>query len=518
VSGEYFSVLAKVARLDQLTDGARLEAARRAESEHIVSESLYSLSELPGAERAHALSRDVVRQLRSSTGRDTWPAELAELRRQARVCRLGQLGSALDELSRRLEALQTRLGWLLHGTSPAELASLDPVADSDRIHQHLLATFRAESRLAETLAINRVATSESLLLFLRSTRESERNPVTRFLDTYALFANFFEWGEQSQRGSAAVRRINQIHGRYYLPNEGMKYVLLNTAFTWLDGIERIGHRPLGEREREGFFNAYVRLGRAMHIAGLTHDYTQMYAWFRGVNRENARHTRLKTETFELFVGNSFGSVAIERELMLSMARAAMDDDYRAALGYAAPSASELNGLRLAVKRLAAQREACPQVPWLRSLESTPGSAAPSPPEQLGVSARSASLPQARLGAANGGYPEGQTPVQAGRAGVAVDLPLYDWAEIRGHTSELSTWIVIDGEVYDVSGWISEHPGGSDVLRAWAGRDASLAFHTAPHGALTQVLRLNYRIGRVREAPVESAGRASYGATTGATES
>jgi predicted heme/steroid binding protein len=496
---KYFSVLARLAPLDQLTDTARLGAARLEEIEHIVSELLRSLPDWPESERAHPVCRDVVRQLRSSAARDAWPGELGELRQACRASRLGQLGLALDALLGRLGELDARLGWLLRGTSASELAALDPVADSDRIHQHLLTTFRVESRLVETLAINRVATSQSLLLFLRSTRESEQNPVTRFFDTYALFANFFEWGEQSRRGSAAVRRINQIHGRYYLPNEGMKYVLLNTAFTWLDGIERIGHRPLVQLEREGFFNAYVRLGRAMHIAGLSQDYTQMYAWFRGINRENARPTPKKTETFELFVGNSFGSDALERELMLSMARAAMDDDYRAALGYAAPSASELGALRAAIQRMVAERETSQHVPWLRSLTPTRGSLEPSPPERLGVSARSASLPQARRGAANAGYPEEQLPVQASGDAVAMHLPLYDWAEIRRHATELSTWIVIDGDVYDVSGWISEHPGGADVLCAWAGRDASRAFHAAPHGALTHVLRLNYRIGRVADA-------------------
>jgi hypothetical protein len=154
--------------------------------------------------------------------------------------------------------------------------------------------------------------------------------------------------------------------------------------------------------------------------------------------------------------------------------------------------------------MAALRSTRPHVAWLRSLEPRRGSPEPSPPERLGVSARSASLPQARPGAANAGYPEGQMPVQASRAALGMALPIYDWAEIRRHASELSTWIVIDGEVFDVSGWISEHPGGADVLRAWAGRDASLAFHAAPHGALTHVLRLNYRIGRVAD-PEPNAG-------------
>jgi cytochrome b involved in lipid metabolism len=441
VSSDFFSVLAKAARFDAVTSSAPLAAVVAEERDHILSHGL----------------------------------------------------AGLDEL-------ESRAAWLEHGTSPAQLQALDPVEDSDRIYQHLLGSFRAESRLAETLAINRVATWESLLLFLRSTREAEHNSVERFFDTYALFANFFEWGEHSRRGSAAVRRINQIHGRYYLPNAGMKYVLLNTAFTWLDVIDRIGHCPVSRLEREGFFHAHVRLGRAMHVQGLSHNYAEMYAWFEQINADNARYTRLKAETFELFVGNSFGPAGAERDVMLRAVRVAMDETYRAALGYAAPEAEELEALRAAARRLAAELHARPFAPRLRSLERTGRRAELSGPEQLGVSARSSALPVVRPAAANAGYPEQQRPLGAATEAAPMQLPVYDWAEIRRHASASSTWLVIDGEVYDVSGWLEQHPGGADLLRAWAGKDASAAFHAAGHAALTLVLRLNYRIGRVREAP------------------
>jgi len=371
--------------------------------------------------------------------------------------------------------LEQRLAWLERGTSEQELAGLDPVRDSDRIYYHLLCTFRAESRLVETLAINRVATWESLALFLRSTGEAEHSPLPRFFDTYALFANFFEWGEHSQRGSAAVRRINQIHGRYHLPADGMKYVLLNTAFTWLDGIDRIGHRPLSELEREGFFQAHLRLGRAMRIDGLSADRSQMYAWFRAINASNAFHTPFKTDTFETFVGNSFGAALRERDVLIDAARVAMDEQYRAALGYAAPGIELTRAVRAAVVTVAAQVRALPAPRWVRSLEATPFRPAGSRPEELGVSARSPRLPP------------------AGEA-----LPVYGWDEIRRHRSLASLWLVIDGDVYDVSAFAAQHPGGAQRLHEWAGRDASHAFGAAAHSAATRVLRLNYRIGRVLE--------------------
>ncbi len=450
------SALAKAARLGQVTPAERLQAAVGQETEHIAAETLRLLGQLPPSERASAAQAGL----------------------------------------RQLAELNARAEWLERGTEMAELERLHPVRDSDRIYHHLASTFRAESRVVETLAINRVATWESLGLFLRSTGEAEHNPVGRFFDTYALFANFFEWGERSQRGSAAVARMNQIHGRYYIPNDGMKYVLLNTAFTWLDGIDRIGHRPISQLERTGFFSAHVRLGQAMHIQDLSFDYAEMYAWFRDINQSNAVHTPRKTDTFETFVSNSFGPATPERDVMLTAARVAMDDHYRAALGYASPSANEVESVRAALAILAERANARPRTMFLRSLERTPLRGDSSRPEELGVSERSARLPRVDASAPNGGYPEGQAPVHG--AGVtAMDLPVYDWAEVKRHATELSTWLVIDGEVYDVSGWLTRHPGGAELLREWAGKDASAAFHAAPHGALTQVLRLNYRIGRVR---------------------
>lgn len=492
------SALAEVARLEVTTPRQRVESAAAAEAEYLAGEVRGAVGRIPHEERSSTVFGALAARLELHPRRGVEVAELEDLVALAAAEGAQRLELALGDALARLRQLEARVEWLLSGTTSLELEALDPERDSDRIYHHLLSSFRAESRVVETLAINRVSTWPSLALFLRSTRESERNPVGRFFDTYTLFANFFEWGEHSQRGSEAVRRINQIHGRYYLPNEGMKYVLLNTAFTWLDGIDRIGHRPLSERERQGFFHAHVRLGRAMHIQDLSHDYAEMYAWFAQINRDNAFHTALKTETFETFVGNSFGAAAPERTPLLLAARVAMDEHYRAALGYAAPSAGETASVKEALSALASADTSTGRAAWLRSLERTPLRPVPSPPGELGVSERSAALPELDPAAPNAGYPERQLPLRGARDAEQVELPTYDWAEISRHATSSSTWLVIDEDVYDVSGWLEQHPGGAERLRQWAGRDATRAFEEAGHGPLTRVLRLNYRIGRVAE--------------------
>jgi cytochrome b involved in lipid metabolism len=425
--------------------------------------------------------------------------ELDFLRRRAESLGLPALAKAIGGALANIDELHARADWLVRGTSPEQLAALDPRRDSDRIYHHLLRSFRAEARVVETLAINRVATWESLALFLRTTREAERNPIGRFFDTYALFANYFEWGERSERGARTVERINQIHGRYFLPNEGMKYVLLNTAFTWLDGIDRIGHRALSPVEREGFFQAHVRLGTAMNIRELSADSAEMYAWFREVNARNAIHTPFKTRTFELFVKNSFGSAAAELEVMLVAAQVAMDEHYRAALGYPEPGAREKRAVRAALAALAQRAESRPGAIYLRSLGRTPNRVESGHPSELGVSERSRWLPRVGAGE-NAGFPAAQVPLPSALEAPEMRLPSYGWDEIRRHATAESLWLVIDGCVYDVTCFIREHPGGAERLLEWAGQDASAAFAAAAHGPLTQVLRLNYRIGRVVGAP------------------
>jgi len=495
VQSSFTAALSKAARLEQSTPFERLKDVLGEEAEFVASRLLDGVQRLSAEERSSELFRELVERLMLRSKNGVHVAELDFLRRRAESLGLPELASAIDGALRRLEELTARADWLVRGTSPEQLATLDPSADSDRIYHHLLRAFRAEARVVETLAINRVATWEALALFLRSTREAERNPVGRFFDTYALFANYFEWGEASERGIRAVERMNQIHGRYYLPNEGMKYVLLNTAFTWLDGVDRIGHRALAPIEREGFFQAHIRLGRAMHVAELSDDQAEMYAWFREVNQRNAFHTPLKTQTFELFVKNSFGSAAAEHDVMLTAARVGMDEHYRAALGYSEPSARERRTVRAAVASIAERAEARPGSIFMRSLNRTPNRVESGHPSELGVSERSRFMPRAN-GTPNGGFPEAQRPLQQASQALPVRLPAYSWDEIRRHAGGDSTWIVIDGEVYDVTGWLSEHPGGAARLLEWAGQDASDAFRAAKHGALTQVLRLNYRIGRV----------------------
>jgi cytochrome b involved in lipid metabolism len=48
-------------------------------------------------------------------------------------------------------------------------------------------------------------------------------------------------------------------------------------------------------------------------------------------------------------------------------------------------------------------------------------------------------------------------------------------EISKHNSEGDCWVIIDKEVYDVTNFLADHPGGAKAVLIYAGRDATEEF-------------------------------------------
>lgn len=71
-------------------------------------------------------------------------------------------------------------------------------------------------------------------------------------------------------------------------------------------------------------------------------------------------------------------------------------------------------------------------------------------------------------------------------------------QIAKHNSREDCWIVIRDDVYDVSEFLSEHPGGAEQIAPYCGKDATEAFNTrggeGPHSAAAQSLKQTYLIG------------------------
>lgn len=57
---------------------------------------------------------------------------------------------------------------------------------------------------------------------------------------------------------------------------------------------------------------------------------------------------------------------------------------------------------------------------------------------------------------------------------------YTTAQVAEHNGRTSCWTVVQGEVYDVTGWIARHPGGPARIEGLCGTDGSARF-TDKHG-------------------------------------
>jgi len=52
-----------------------------------------------------------------------------------------------------------------------------------------------------------------------------------------------------------------------------------------------------------------------------------------------------------------------------------------------------------------------------------------------------------------------------------------WDELEKHNTAKDCWIAVRGKVYDVTSWVSRHPGGEDTLVLNGGRDATQIFES-----------------------------------------
>ncbi|XP_045451829.1 cytochrome b5-like isoform X2 [Melitaea cinxia] len=53
-------------------------------------------------------------------------------------------------------------------------------------------------------------------------------------------------------------------------------------------------------------------------------------------------------------------------------------------------------------------------------------------------------------------------------------------EVKKHRSKSSVWIIIHNDIYDVSKFLEEHPGGEDALLEYAGKDGTQGFEDVGH--------------------------------------
>lgn len=75
---------------------------------------------------------------------------------------------------------------------------------------------------------------------------------------------------------------------------------------------------------------------------------------------------------------------------------------------------------------------------------------------------------------------------------------YTWADVAKHSLPDDAWMVIEGEVYDVSGFGERHPGG-EVVYSYAGRDGTDAFNAFHKNSKPRAMLKAFRVGKLLDA-------------------
>ncbi|TGZ46544.1 cytochrome b5 isoform X1 [Temnothorax longispinosus] len=77
--------------------------------------------------------------------------------------------------------------------------------------------------------------------------------------------------------------------------------------------------------------------------------------------------------------------------------------------------------------------------------------------------------------------------------------LFTRAEVAKHTdTSQDTWIIIHNNVYNVTPFLNEHPGGEEVLLEQKGRDATEPFEDIGHSTDARQMMESYKIGELVE--------------------
>ena len=188
-----------------------------------------------------------------------------------------------------------------------EIERLDPVKDHQRIvvltacYEFPFDTTRSlEYALFRTFA---VAKGTKLLA---STGEFTERPQKRYDDTVLLLSEILENGYDSERGRAALRKVNRMHNRYPIPNDEFLYTLSTFIYEPIRWNGRFGWRPLLEKEKLATFYYWVEVGRRMGIKDLPTDYHTFERFNVEYEKAHFRYSeanaRIAKATQEMFLG------------------------------------------------------------------------------------------------------------------------------------------------------------------------------------------------------------------------
>jgi hypothetical protein len=222
-----------------------------------------------------------------------------------------------------------------------EIERLDPVSEHWRIV--FLTTFHEfpwDSTRALEYALFRTFAVPSIARQLEATGEFTKRAQKRYDDTDLLLSEVLEYGYDSERGRAALRRINRIHSRFDITNADYLYVLSTFVFEPIRWIDRFGWRPLSSNERLAQFYYWREVGRRMNIADIPPTTAEFESFNKAYEAENFAPSAAGTAVCEAVRELLLGWILPRplHSLGAPFAHAIMDPPLLAAAGFDPPAA------------------------------------------------------------------------------------------------------------------------------------------------------------------------------------
>lgn len=222
-----------------------------------------------------------------------------------------------------------------------EIETLDALRDHQRItFLTCRVDFPWDTTRALEFALFRSFCIPSISALLHRTQEFEQRAQRRYDDTDIIVSELMEHGYDSERGGAALNRMNALHGRFKIRNEDFLYVLSTFVFEPIRWNARFGWRRMTERERLAQFHFWREVGHRMNIRDIPADYGDFERFNIEYERQNYRfcesNQRVGAATRDLFM--SWFPVWL-RPMVRRGIYAFMDERLLEAFGFPRPSRS-----------------------------------------------------------------------------------------------------------------------------------------------------------------------------------
>ena len=221
------------------------------------------------------------------------------------------------------------------------ILSLDPVKDHvEIVRLTTFFEFPIPTERALQFALFRTFAVPTIGELLDATKEFEYRPQKRYDDTDLILSEIMEHGYDSERGLAAIRRMNNIHKHFNISNDDYLYVLSTFVVEPVRWLNRYGYRNTTNHEKIAGMAYWKVLGKLMGIKNIPDNYEELEAY--NIKYENERFTyhagsrRVADSTVNMFLSWYLPKWLywMGRPFIIGI----MDEPLRRAFGYKKPLA------------------------------------------------------------------------------------------------------------------------------------------------------------------------------------